>query len=74
MIRHVALEAADDFVGLNGVVFARQNVFGGSDEAVHIAGTVVRVRQQGEDFGDFVVDLAVLKSVFAMPYSRTVCW
>ena len=59
MIRHVALEAADDFVRLNGIVFARQNVFGGLNEAVHIAGTVVRVRQQGENFGNFVVDLAV---------------
>ena len=29
------------------------------DEAVYIAGTVVRVRQQGEDFGNFVIDLAV---------------
>ena len=29
------------------------------DEAVHIAGTVVRMRQQGKDFGNFVVDLAV---------------
>ena len=59
MIGNVALEAADDFFGLNRIVFTLQNIFGGFNEAVHIAGTVVRMRQQGEDFGNFVVDLAV---------------
>lgn len=59
MIGNVAFEAADDFFGLNRIVFALQNIFGGLNETVHIAGTVVRMRQQGKDFGNFVVDLAV---------------
>ncbi|CDT43425.1 hypothetical protein BN1095_4720001 [Clostridioides difficile] len=58
-IGNVAPEAADDFIGLNGVVFAFQNIFGGLNEAVHVAGTVVFVRQQVQEAKDFGIGLAV---------------